>query len=359
MCFSSRIAALQKTLVSKKIGCFLVSDPDNLFYLTGCLGMEGKLVVTQKEAVFFTDQRYAGRKTELPNGITPRIERSVFGALLSYLGSKPWKQRCFETTLSFGEKTFIEKKLGKPLTPYSQIVEQIRLIKDSHEIALMKKVALIADKAFAQTLPTIKSGQTEQAIAWQLEKNMRELGADGTSFAPIVASGPNSAIPHHATSSRKVRKGEFILMDFGAKKDGYCSDMTRMVSIGKPTKEQLHDYDLVLSAKTTAQKAVSSGAKGNELDELARTVFRSHEAEELFTHSLGHGVGIAIHETPILSSMQKDVVLKENMVVTIEPGIYREGKWGVRIEDTVVVGKRGCVTLTKSPLELCSIHTKL
>jgi len=227
------------------------------------------------------------------------------------------------------------------------LVEALRVVKDPDELALMQQAAKIADQAFDAVAPTIRAGETEKAIAWRLERTMREMGAEVVSFDIIVAAGPNGAMPHHHPSERPVATGEPIVIDMGARYEGYCSDLTRTVFVGEPDQEFVKVYDIVLGAQLTAIALIRPGMTGEEADALAREVIRQAGYENAFGHGLGHGVGLAVHEQPRLGP-GSDRVLEEGMVFSVEPGIYLPGQGGVRIEDMVVLEREGIRTLSRA-----------
>jgi Xaa-Pro aminopeptidase len=223
----------------------------------------------------------------------------------------------------------------------------LRWIKDTDEITKMRRAAALGCRLFEEMLGVMEPGMTESAVAAELEYRARLAGAEAMSFATIVASGERSALPHgHATSARLLRRG-FVTLDFGVVLDGYCSDMTRTVHMGRATDEERTVYDAVLAAQEAGVAAVHAGVSGGDVDEAARSVLRAARLDKWFTHSTGHGVGLEIHEGPRLAARQKQE-LGAGMVVTIEPGVYMPGKFGVRIEDMVLVTARGAEILTPS-----------
>lgn len=234
------------------------------------------------------------------------------------------------------------------------LCEQIRAVKSEEEISCILGAQQIAEKAFAKLLHFIKPNVTERDVAAELEYQMKKLGAEGTSFDTIVASGVNSSVPHAVVSDLRILSGEFITIDFGAKYRGYCSDMTRTLFLGKPSKEERDFYNIVLKAQRTAIEHICAGITGREADSYAREVIRANGYGEYFGHGLGHGVGLFIHEQPRVSPASEQVLLP-NMVVTVEPGIYLKGKMGVRIEDMVVVEENGVRDLTSTSAELIAL----
>ncbi len=230
-------------------------------------------------------------------------------------------------------------------------VEELRMCKTPAEIEHIRRAAQIGDEAFAELLPNIKSGRTEREIALELEYLMRRKGASAMSFAPIVASGPQSALPHARPGERILSYGDFVVMDFGCVVNGYCSDMTRTIVIGEPEERHLLIYDLVLKAQVEAVEAVAPGKTGAEIDAIAREIIAEAGYGDYFGHGLGHSVGLEVHENPRLSKTDQ-TVLAPGMIVTVEPGVYLPGFGGVRIEDLVVVTEDGHEVLTSSFKEL-------
>jgi Xaa-Pro aminopeptidase len=244
-----------------------------------------------------------------------------------------------------------KEKLEVEFIPVSGWVEELRSIKTEQEIENIRQAAKIGDQAFAELLPKIRSGVSEIEIALELEFLMRRAGASGMSFSPIIASGPQSALPHARPSERILMYGDFVVFDFGCIVNGYCSDMTRTIVIGEPEEQHLLIYDLVLKAQLESLAAVAPGRKGSEIDAIARDIITDAGYGEYFGHGLGHSLGLEIHESPRLSKADH-TVLQPGMVVTVEPGVYLPGFGGVRIEDLVVVREDGHEVLTSTFKEL-------
>lgn len=354
---TQRIQNLRDALKEKKLSALLVSSPENRRYLSGFTGSAGYLVITRDDAVLATDFRYveqAGRQA--PEFRVLRIGAGYdwFPQLLSETGIR---RLGFENedisvalyqrlTRSLKESTAAGNKKAR-LVGTAGITEELRAFKDPEEMQLLQRAIDIADQAMNAVAPTIKAGQTEQEVAWRLEVAMRELGADGPSFDIIVGSGPNGALPHHRAGDRAIQEGEPIVIDMGARYQGYCSDLTRTIVLGTPEETFRRVYDTVLGAQLTAIATVQSGMTGVEADGLARKVIEEGGYGEHFGHSLGHGVGLAVHEYPQVSPTGQGS-LEEGMVFTIEPGIYLSGWGGVRIEDIVVMEKSGVRVLSKA-----------
>ncbi|MEA3459204.1 MAG: M24 family metallopeptidase, partial [Chloroflexota bacterium] len=227
------------------------------------------------------------------------------------------------------------------------MVEKIRAVKEEDELKKIKRAVALTDEAFAHIVDFIEPGMTEKEVAWELEVFMRTYGAEKMAFDPIVAAGPNGAMPHATPSEQAIRPGESLIMDFGCVIDGYHSDMTRTICLGRPDDRFQEVYDLVLSAQLAAEEAIRPGMMGKEADGIAREVIEKAGYGEQFGHGLGHGVGLAIHEKPTLGALSCDV-LEPGMVFTVEPGIYIPGWGGVRIEDVVVLGEDGPEVLTEA-----------
>jgi Xaa-Pro aminopeptidase len=238
--------------------------------------------------------------------------------------------------------------------PTVDLVETLRERKDADEILRIAEAAKVATRALEQTLPEVAPGMTELQVAGVLERALREQGSEGFPFPTIIASGPRSALPHARSSTRSIQSGDFLLMDFGAEVDGYCSDITRTVVVGKASDEHRAVYDVVKVANERAAGGVRAGMTGRDADAIARQYIERAGYGELFGHSLGHGIGLEVHESPRLARTAENA-LPENAVVTIEPGVYRPGWGGVRIEDDVVLGADGPQILTHFPRELLEL----
>ncbi len=234
----------------------------------------------------------------------------------------------------------------------SPVISELREIKDEDEIKVLKKAAKIADKMFYKLMDEELEGKSEKELANMIEYMMKnEFDADGVSFDPIVASGPNGANPHHTPSTRKIRKGDVVIFDYGAKYLGYCSDITRTVVVGSPSEEVKKVYEIVKESQETAFQQVKEGITAGDIDSAARNVIAKYGYDKYFIHRTGHGLGIDVHEEPYISPGNTKL-LKEGMVFTIEPGIYLHGKFGIRIEDDVVVLNKKGVRLTEAEREL-------
>ena len=349
-----RLARLRTALEEKKLDAILVSTPENRQYLSGFVGTAGWLLISQERAILATDFRY----TEQAGKQAPDFEVLQVGGwnwLVEQLEEIGPARVGFEsqhvTMAAYRRIIAAIKDMPEDKRPTlvatSNLIENIRAVKDAQELVLLQNVIDISDKAMEAVTPILQAGQTEREIAWLLEKAMREYGADSLSFDTIVAGGPNGAMPHHRAGDRPVQGGEPIVIDMGAKLDGYCSDITRTICIGQPDDQFRKIYNLVLGAQLTAISTLKPSLNGEEADNLARTVLDEAGFQKNFGHSLGHGIGLAVHEFPRVGPTSPDI-LEESMVFSVEPGIYLSGWGGVRIEDLVVLEEAGARPLSKA-----------
>ncbi len=353
----NRIQKLQKQLAKQKFGSILVSKPQNIRYLCGFTGSNGQLFVTAKKATLITDFRYFGTvKKQLIKGVDVFDQKEGASKLI-----KSKTVGFEESYVTVAKLKALKKTLkGIKLLPSGYIVERMRMIKDKSEIKIMKQGIKIMEESLRKFIKTIKVGQSEDEMEWNLFSIARKLGADGFSFSPIITFGKNTADVHHQKDSHKLKKGEKILLDFGIEYKGYMTDMTRVfyqkqgkgkgitALAGQEGKGIEHKiYSTVLEANMAAIKAIKVGKKFSAIDKVARSVIEEAGYGQYFGHALGHGVGLKIHEAPNVSDLSKDKV-QPGMVFTIEPGIYIDGVGGVRIEDMVYVNSKGKVeVLTK------------
>ena len=358
--FGARVAALQDVMREQHLDGLLLSGLANVRYLTGFSGSNALLMVTERGSVILiTDFRY---QTQVADevGDSARIviaTNSLWTELWAVLPTVAGLEVIGFESAHLLHRDF-ERLLGDGARwqwrPARDLVEALRERKDAGEIALIEIAARLATEALAVTLPQIRVGQTETAIAGVLEKALRDAGSEGFPFATIVASGPRSALPHARSSSRTVESGDFLLIDFGAIHEGYCSDITRTVVVGQASDEQRHLYDAVRVAQEKACTDVRAGMRGREADAIARDYLKGVGLAEGFGHSLGHGIGLEVHEGPRLASTA-DGILPLDAVVTVEPGVYRAGWGGVRIEDDVLLATAGPRRLTDFPRELLEL----
>jgi Xaa-Pro aminopeptidase len=358
-----RIGQLRRRLTRAGLHGLLVMHLPDIRYLSGFTGSSAALAVTRRAARLFTDGRYKAQAAEEVRGAQVEI---VSGgpaiAAVQWLAAQAGVQFAgFDPAwTSVAELSLLKAALPSHMrrsflsTLAAPLVEPLRLVKDDHELKLMREAAQIGCSLFEYILGIIQPGIAEFEVAAELEHQARLRGAEGMSFETIVASGVRSSLPHgRATSARLPRKG-FLTLDFGIIREGYCSDMTRTIYLGKPSAEERQAYEAVLEAQESALAAVSAGVRCGDVDEAARSVLRKAGMAEAFSHSTGHGVGLEIHESPRIGAGQTARLLP-GMVVTIEPGVYWAGKFGVRIEDMVAVTRTGGQVLTPAPKALIEL----
>ncbi|GIQ65929.1 Xaa-Pro peptidase family protein [Paenibacillus cisolokensis] len=349
---TNRVDALRAKLADQGLEAMLVASPYNRRYISGFTGSAGMVLITTQDAWLLTDFRYTVQAKEQASGFAVEETSSPLDTVRRLLTEKGIRSVAFEQAhVTYAEYVKWGQALGGiELTPADSIVESLRMIKDETELAVIRKAAKLADDTFAYILGLLKPGMTEKDIALEMEVYMRSHGATSSSFDTIVASGERSAMPHGVASDRVIRGDEFVKLDFGALLDGYCSDLTRTVVLGKPTQRHRDIYNIVLEAQLTALDGIRPGMTGKEADALARDVIARYGYGDCFGHSLGHGFGMEIHEAPGLSA-RSDTILIPGMTVTVEPGIYIPGFGGVRIEDDIVITDNGIKILTSSPKE--------
>ena len=345
---NEKIKCLREKLRGLDIQGMIISNPVNVKYLTG-IDAEGTLLITRKENYYITDARYieAARATvtiddEIIVSNYTDISEYDYENFFSFCENVGFEEN-YITYATY--KSYMQKYKANHLEETENIVEKQRLIKDEQEIEFLKKACELTDNCFSHLLNFIKIGMTEKQVVFEIEKYFLDHGADGLAFETIVASGPNSSKPHAITTERKIDVGDPITIDFGCKYKGYCSDMTRTIFAGFVPEKVKNIYNLVLKNQLQTENDMREGAS---IRILARNVENDFKLNGYsLIHALGHGVGLDIHEAPVIS-FKNDNMLKENMVVTNEPGIYIPGEFGVRIEDTTLITKSGCINLTKS-----------
>ncbi|CAI6055163.1 M24 family metallopeptidase [Cohnella sp. JJ-181] len=352
----SRIAKLREELAGLGGDAMLVTSDLNRRYLTGFTGTAGVLLVTAAGAVLLTDFRYTEQATAQAGGveIAEHSPAGYHAMVAERLRGEGVRRLLFEDgSVSYAAYTVLKERLAPAeLVPAGRVLERLRAVKEASELAVIQEAADIADRTFAHILDFIKPGVKESDIALEMEFYMRKLGASGTSFDTIVASGERSAMPHGVASDRAIGAGEFVTLDFGAYYKGYCSDLTRTVVVGPATDRHREIYDIVLEAQLHALERLKPGMSGREADALTRDIITRYGYGDQYGHSTGHGIGLDIHEEPRLSYSAPDTILLPGHVVTVEPGIYVPGFGGVRIEDDVVLTDDGIKILTRSPKEL-------
>jgi Xaa-Pro aminopeptidase len=338
-----------------KIDALLVSAPPNIRYLSGFTGSNGLLLVTPDSQTLFTDPRYTIQASE---ECSCRVKTVAKGALelaaIEIIRRKRLKRIGFEATrLIYDAYQRLKQALplAASLKPIGPVIEKLRMIKSAAEIALIRRSVRTNSEAFESTVRSIRPGVSEMAIAAELEFKMRRLGAEKAAFETIVATGVRTALPHAQPSQQVAVLNELLLIDMGSCQNGYMSDMTRVLFLGRPSRRVHSIYNAVLKAQLAAIDAVRPGATAGQVDRKARQVLESEGLGKEFVHSTGHGLGLEIHEPPRVG--KKDPTrLEAGMVITIEPGAYVRGFGGVRIEDTVLVTENGCEVLTPTSKEL-------
>lgn len=330
----------------------IISNPINIRYITG-INAEGTILITDKENIFITDSRYI---EEVNQGLTINDEFVIYDIRdISEMDNQSFFQNC--ENVGFEENYVTYSKYQKLIRDYriknieesEYIIEKQRAIKDEQEIENIKKACEITDKCFEHVINFIKIGMTEKEVALEIEKYFIENGAEGHAFETIVASGINSSKPHSTPTDKKIEIGDAITIDFGAKYNGYCADMTRTIFAGSVSEELRNLYNLILKNQLRTTKEIREGAGAKMLARNVESDFYLYNYT--MVHALGHGVGLEVHELPYISH-NSQATLKENMIVTNEPGIYLAMQYGIRIEDTIRVGKNTSEILTKSSKDI-------
>ena len=343
---NKRVQAFLDKMQEKELDGIIINNLKNVYYLTGFWGSNGTVFISRDRQILVTDARYiiAAKQEVTGFEIFAKIAKDMG---LSRIGFED------EISVSYYHRMQVAFE-GLELIPQTQFVEALRMIKDETEIATIRKACSISDQAFQDALEFIKPGKTEIEIANFLDFRMRELGAAGLSFDTILASGINSSKPHAHPMHKPVELGEAITMDFGCLYEHYVSDMTRTIYLGHVSDEQAEIYNTVLKANQALIDQAKAGLGFRDFDKIPRDIIVEAGYGQYFTHGIGHGIGLDIHEEPYFSQTSKEVI-KTGMVLTDEPGIYIEGKYGVRIEDDILITDTGCELLTLAPKELIVI----
>ncbi len=343
-----RLSRVLEIIEQKDLHSCVFKGMDNIFYLTGFRGSEGTVLVTRGDVVVLTDSRYITHARDVAEGCTvleTRGKDNLLGTLFERYGITRTGFDSYHTVY----QTYHNWRENSPaveFVPLSNDIEAIRRCKDAEEILAVKKAISIATEAFTRVLEKIVPGRTEKEIANELDYAMRCFGADAPSFETIVASGPRAALPHARPTDKALTAGEEVIIDFGCLVDGYSSDETCTVPLGEMSSEIREIYDIVRDAKQKGIQAVRSGLPVQELDMIVRGFIEDKGYGDFFRHGTGHGVGIAVHEAPAIT-LNVEGLLEENMIITIEPGIYIPHVGGVRLEDMVLVTETGGEVLTK------------
>jgi Xaa-Pro aminopeptidase len=355
--YVERITLLRKSFSAQKIDALLVSKPENIFYLSGFRGDDSFLLITAHSKVILSDSRY---ETELRNGLKGwRIMirskgQSLVELIKALMKKKGLKTLGFDPShISYYQYRLFRKALSThSIKPCYRFIENLRLVKDDYEIMRIRDSVRIAESSLHILRNVyIDKARTEKELADVLEYTLRTQGAESAAFPSIVASAERSALPHAVSGRKKIKRHTPLLIDFGAKKDGYCSDLTRTFFLGKITARFRKLYFLVREAQQLAISIIKAGIEIGAVDKQVRHFFRLHKLDDHFIHALGHGIGLEVHESPSLIYTSREI-LKENMVLTVEPGLYFNDWGGIRIEDIVRVTAGGCERLSECPLIL-------
>lgn len=351
--YEERLQKLRLLIGDAGVEAFYINGLANVAYFTGTRGNDCALYITQDKAYIITDFRYREMAQSL--SWLELLETKNSYTLTDILSSRP------ETTLGVEEEHLplslwfkLNEKIKKEIKPLTGLVESLRMIKDEQEIANIRRACEIAAEGFLHMLDFIKPGLSEKQCAAELEYFMKMNGAEGTSFDTIFLTGKNTSLPHGVPGDDIIQKGDFVTMDFGCKYNGYCSDMTRTVAVGSVTEEMKRVYNTVLKAQLAACNGIKAGITGADAHKIAYDIIDEAGYAEYFGHGLGHGVGLEIHESPRYSPLWKDPI-PEDTVLSIEPGIYLPGKFGVRIEDLALVTKTATINFMDVSKELLII----
>ena len=355
---TARVDSLRAALGENEIDAMLVSSPENRRYLSGFTGSAGYLLIGEAGQVLVTDSRYTEQaERQAPSYRVEQMKAGQGWKWLPELAHDAGLRRVgFEAsdisvaTHSAFKKVISEheESAGVELVETSELVDKMRAVKDRDELDILTKAVDVTDIALETVAARVEPGITEDEVAWELEKSMREQGAEGLAFETIVAAGPNGALPHHLADETPLEEGHAVVIDMGAKYDGYCADLTRTIVVGEPDEKFAEVYNKVLEAQIEAEERVRPGMTGQEVDAISRDIIAEAGYGDNFGHSLGHGVGLAVHEYPRVGPTAEDPI-EDGMVFTVEPGIYLSGWGGVRIEDIVVMENGRARVLSRAP----------
>lgn len=347
-----RLRRLYSYLRKEKLEAFLFSSPENLLYLTGFRGGEGCAFISPHKKILFVDSRYIFQAKKEAQGFVIKEYHNKWEEVAIAINDAKCKRVSFESNyITYEDFLEFRRYLQAELVPGSNFIKNLRTIKEPEEIFLIKKAVLIAETGFQRIIPSIGIKKKEREISLMLEFYIREGGAEKIPFEIIVASGESGAYPHGNPENKEIKKGTFVIIDFGAVYQGYCSDETRTLIIGSPTLQQKKVYEAVKEALNNAISIIAPGVKFTTIDLAARKVLEKEGLGKYFCHGIGHGVGLAVHEAPTIS-FNSEGVAEVGMVFTIEPGVYIPGWGGVRIEEMVEVTPHGCNLLTNITKEL-------
>ncbi len=350
----SRIRTIQSALSTG--AALLVKSAANRRWLTGFASSDGFVLISRERATFFTDSRYIEAARIAVNHLTVSLSTDATAHIKDWLAAQHLHTLFIEADATTVRSLASLRKTLDGVTiceedTFDRLISDGRSIKSPAELAAIRQAQKLTDDTFAYITQHIAIGRTEREVMLDMEMYMRRLGSEGVAFDFVVVSGKNSSLPHGVPTDKVIENGDFITMDFGALVDGYRSDMTRTVAVGSVSNEQRLVYNTVLAAQTAALNSIRAGMVCKDVDRVARDIIKNAGYGNYFGHALGHGVGLDIHESPNFSP-RCDTLLQTGMVMTVEPGIYLEGKFGVRIEDMVVITENGHENLTRSPKEL-------
>jgi Xaa-Pro aminopeptidase len=357
--FEGRASRLRLSFPALGVDSVLVSHLPNIQYLCGFSGSAGLLLIDESRSTLFTDSRYTFQARQEVLGARVHIAKQ---GLLRAVGEQLKSQRGRHAVAYATSHTTVAQKQALEAITRGRVrwagdenaVEKLRAVKDAGELARMRAAAHLISDVFRKALPRVRPGTSELEVAAEIEYGIKQMGGSGPSFETIVASGPRSAWAHARPTPKLLSKSELVVLDQGAILDGYCSDMTRTVFLGRASARVRRMYQAVLQAQEAAKQAIRPGVKAADVDHAARRILKRFGLARYFTHSTGHGLGIEVHEMPRLGKGE-ETVLQEGMVVTVEPGVYLEGFGGIRIEDDVVVTARGAVDLTTAPRDFLEL----
>ena len=351
----SRVEKFEAALAQTDCDAVLVTNLTNIYYLTGFSGTEATVFISKNRRIFLTDARYTLIAKGVVQGFDIVETRDAIGEIVKIIADDKLQKIGFDDEISYAYFKMLESVFSAyELVPMTGFIENLRMIKDEQEIATIRKACQISDQAFLDVLDFIKPGETtELAVMNFLDARMRQLGASGASFDFIIASGYRSAMPHGVASDKVIQKGETLTMDFGCYYNHYVSDMTRTVHVGQVTDEEREIYDIVLRSNQALIEAAKAGLSRIDFDRIPRQIINDAGYGPYFSHGIGHGIGLDIHEIPYFGKSEEPI--EAGMVLTDEPGIYLDGKYGVRIEDDLLITETGCEVLTLAPKELIVI----